>query len=79
MSNKIVLDNKRRASFGPEFNPGDSFLREVNGDLITFRKLQPAEVPLVRARKIKGHWVGAAINLSRHEIIEAIKRDRESR
>jgi len=79
MPSKVVLDNKRRGTFGPEFKPGDSFLREVSGDTVVFRKLQPAEPPLVRARRVKGKWVGADITLSREAIVEAIRRDRESR
>ena len=79
MSNKIVLDNKRRATFGPAFAPGDSFSREIAGDTVTFRKLQPAEPPLVRARKIKGRWMGAKIDLSRDAILRAVREDRDSR
>jgi hypothetical protein len=79
MPSKIVLDNKRRASFGPEFKPGDSFLREVSGDTITFRKLRPVEPPVVRARKVNGKWMGAELKLDREAIVAAIKRDRESR
>ena len=79
MANKIVLDNKRRGSFGSAFLPGDSFAREINGDVVTFRKLQPAEAPLVHARKVKGKWVGADIKLSREDIVKAIQRDRDER
>jgi len=79
MPNKIVLDNKRRGSFGPDFEPGDTFLREVSGETITFRKLKLAEAPLVRARKVNGRWVGAAIKVSRQEIVNAIREDREAR
>jgi hypothetical protein len=76
---KIVLDNKRRGAFGTDFHPGDAFLREVNGDTVTFRKLEPLEPPVLRARKVKGKWVGARIKISDEEILEAIRRDRESR
>ena len=79
MPNKIVLDNKRRGSFGCDFAPGDSFVREVNGNTVTFRKLQPAEPPLVRPRKIKGRWIGASLKIADQEIIDAIRRDREAR
>jgi hypothetical protein len=79
MSTPIVLDNKRRASFGPTFSPGDSFVRDVQGDTVVFRKLRPVEPPLVRARKVKGRWVGAKVELDRDAIIAAIRADRESR
>jgi hypothetical protein len=78
MANKISLDNKRRGSFGSAFRPGDCFLREVRGSTVLFRKLEPTEPPLVKARKIKGKWVGAAIKLPRKAIVEAIREDRES-
>lgn len=38
MSKPVVLDNKRRASFGPEFQPGDTFVRSVSGNRVTFEK-----------------------------------------
>ena len=79
MSSKVTLDNKRRGSFGSEFKPGDSFSREVSGDTVVFRKLQPVEPPLVRARKIKGRWMGAKVDLSREAILRAIREDRDSR
>jgi hypothetical protein len=79
MRTKIVLDNKRRGSFGSEFEPGDSFEREVRGETVMFHKLRPAEAPLVKARKIKGRWVGAAVKLDRDEIVASIREDREGR
>ena len=79
MANKISLDNKRRGSFGPAFAPGDSFLREINGNMVVFRKLEPAEPPLVRARKVNGKWIGAPVKLSRKAVVQAIREDREAR
>ena len=79
MTRKIVLDNKRRGSFGSGFYPGDSFSREVSGNTVVFRKLEPIEPPLVRARKIKGRWVGAPVKLSPQAIVEAIRQARESK
>lgn len=75
---KIILDNKRRGSFGPAFDPGDSFVRQVSGNTVKFRKLEPAEVPLVRARKVNRKWMGAAVKLSHKAIVEAIREDRET-
>jgi hypothetical protein len=79
MPSTIVLDNKRRATFGSQFEPGDSFLREVNGDTVIFRKLKPVELPLARAKKVGGKWMAGGPRPSRQAILEAIKRDRESR
>lgn len=79
MANKIVLDNKRRGTFGPDFRPGDAFEREIDGDTVTFRKLKLSDPPLVRARKVNGRWIGANLNPSRDAILRAIREDRESR
>ena len=38
MSRPIVLDDKRRASFSPDFRPGDTFVRSVNGNRVVFEK-----------------------------------------
>jgi hypothetical protein len=43
--------------------------RKKVGDLST-------EVPLVRARKINGRWVGAKVKMDREDIVNAIQRDR---
>jgi hypothetical protein len=79
MAEMVVLDNKRRGSFGPEFKPGDSFVREIKGETVVFRRLQVVEPPLVRARKIRGKWMGAGIKQSRQGIIDSIREDREQR
>ena len=79
MNKTIILDSKRRGSFGSGFNPGDAFLREVNGGTITFRKLAPEEIPLLHARKVNGKWMGADIALDRQSIVESIREDREAR
>jgi len=36
----------------------------------------PAEVPLVRARKVNGRWLGAKVKMDRDDIVKAIQRDR---
>jgi hypothetical protein len=79
MASKVTLDNKRRGSFGPDFRPGDTFLREVNGETVTFRKLAPATGPILRARKVKGRWIGAALKVPAQAIVDAIREDRESK
>lgn len=77
MADTVVLDNKRRGSFGLEFKPGDSFVREVKGETVVFRRLRVAEPPLVRVRKIGGKWMGADVKRPRQAIIHSIREDRE--
>jgi len=79
MANKITLDKKRRGSFGSVFAPGDSFLREINGNMVILRKLEPIEPPLVRARKVNRKWMGAAVKLSRKAVVQAVRKDRDAR
>jgi len=44
------------------------------------RRLEPAELaPLVKARKVRGRWVGANVKLDRAAVVNAIKLDREAR
>ncbi len=44
------------------------------------RRLEPVEpAQLVKARKVKGRWVGAAVKLDRAAVVEAIRQDREAR
>ena len=59
MSRTVQLDEKRRASFGTEFLPGDSFVREVSGNVVTFRKQEHRPVTAkVHFEKRNGYTVG---------------------
>ena len=53
--------------------------REVKGRGSLHREFERGKPQLVRARRLKGRWVGAAITLPREAIVDAIRRDRESR
>jgi hypothetical protein len=44
MSKQVVLDNKGRASFGSEFQPGDTCVRSVSGDRVVFEKTERDDV-----------------------------------
>ena len=82
MGRPIVLDNKRRASFGPEFRPGDAFIRSVNGGRVTFEKLERDDVPVVKpVRRGKGKWLmlPRGLKISRATIAAAICADRDAR
>jgi len=82
MSKPIVLDNKRRASFGPEFQPGDAFVRSVSGNRVVFEKLEQEDAAVVRpVRRGKGKWLMLPRNVkvSRATIAAAIRADRDAR
>ena len=76
MSKPVVLDNKRRASFGPEFQPGDTFVRSVSGSRVTFEKVE-TEVPTVRPRRTKEGWLMLPMKLDKKKIAAAIRADRD--
>ena len=42
-------------------------------------ELVEKEVPVVRARKVNGRWMGAEVQLDRAKVISAIRADREAR
>jgi hypothetical protein len=82
MSRPIVLDNKRRASFGPEFRPGDTFIRSVSGSRVTFEKIERDDVPVAKpVRRGKGKWLmlPRGLKISRATIADAIRADRTGR
>jgi hypothetical protein len=82
MSKPIVLDNKRRASFGPEFRPGDTFVRSISGSRVTFEKIERNDVPVVKpVRRGKGKWLmmPLGVKISRKTIAAAIRADRDAR
>ena len=60
MSKTVTIDEKRRASLGPSFSPGDSFVREINGDKVTFTRVEPVRTPAAKVRMARagGYTVG---------------------
>ena len=42
-------------------------------------ELVEKEVRVVRARKVKGRWMGAEVQLDRAGVVSAIRADREAR
>lgn len=72
------LDGKRRAVFPEGFVAGDSFLEEVSGDQVTYRLIQPAEVPLAKVGKRQGRSFVKA-PLDKKAIADAVRRERDAR
>ena len=78
MSKTTKLDPRRRGTFPPPFRPGDVFTREVAGNTVTFHLIQPAEVPLVKSRRISGKLMSPA-KVDDKLLSAAIRHDRDSR
>ena len=77
---KLVSDDKGRLTCSELFPPRTAFDASVQPDgSIRILELVEKQVPLARARKVGGRWVGAeGVKLDRAAIVESIRRDREA-
>jgi hypothetical protein len=79
MSAIIQLDEQRRGVFPEPFKPGDTLVVDrLGSETISMHLLQPAEVPTVEPRRIKGRLFGAKVELNRREVAAAVRADRDS-
>ena len=77
---KLVADENGRLACKSLFTPRKAFSAERQADgSIRLVELVEKKVPVVRARKINGRWVGAKVHLDRPEVVRAIRADREAR
>ena len=77
---KLVTDERCRLTSRELFKPNTPYNAEKRPDgRVTLTELAPAEVPVVRARKVNGRWVGANIRLNRQVVAAAIRADRNAR
>ena len=75
----VTVDDYNRVRL-PDVKPRQKFSIETgsNGRFV-LAPVEEADVPLVRARKINGRWVGAGIKIDRKAIVDAIREDRDAR
>jgi hypothetical protein len=77
---KLVADENGRLACKGLFTPRKVFSAERQADgSIRLVELVEKEVPVVRARKVNGRWMGAAVKLDRAAVLRAIRADREAR
>ena len=77
---KLVADANGRLACKSLFTPRKAFSAERQADgSIRLMELIEKEIPVVRARKVGGRWMGAAVQLDRAKVIGAIRADREAR
>ena len=77
---KLVADDNGRLACKSLFTPKKAFSAERQADgSIRLIELVEKEVPVVRARKVKGRWMGAAVRIDRAAVIRALRADRETR
>ena len=72
------LDSKRRAVFPEIFGPGDLFLEEIAGNQVTYRLLEPEEIPEGEIVERNGR-ARIATPLDPEKIARAIRQERDSR
>lgn len=74
------LDARRRGIFPAPFQPGDVMVPEYHDNTrVTFRLLQPADVPVAKSVKKKGMTLVKAAGVSREKIAGAIRAERDAR
>ena len=79
-SMKLVTDDRCRIQSRELFKPNTPYQAERTADgRIQFVELVEKDVPLVKARKVNGRWVGADVKIDRQALVDAIRADRESR
>ena len=77
---KLVTDDRCRIQSRELFKPNTPYQAERTADgRIQFVELVEKDVPLVKARKVNGRWVGADVKIDRQALVDAIRADRESR
>jgi hypothetical protein len=76
----VIVDSKKRVVL-PPVKPGERFeVADLDHGRILLTRLAPVEVPLVRAVKVKGRWMGnPSVKFSRKAIVDSIRQDREER
>ena len=77
---KLVTDEACRLQSRELFKPNTPYEAERKTDgRVELVELVEKDVPLVRARKVDGRWMGADIKLDRRAVVASIREDRESK
>jgi hypothetical protein len=80
MESVTTLDTRRRGVFPLPFQPGDVLVKESqNGEVISFRLLKPAKVPVVKLRRQAGFTMLDISPISPERIVSALQADRDAR
>jgi hypothetical protein len=75
----VTVDDYNRVRL-PDVKPRQKFSMSTDtGNRIILAPVEEADVPLVKARKVNGRWVGAGVKIDRKTIVDAIRQDREGR
>jgi hypothetical protein len=73
----VTVDDYNRVRL-PDVKPRQKFSLSVEtGNRLVLAPVEEADVPLVKARKIGGRWVGAGMKVDRKAVVNALREDRE--
>lgn len=73
----VTVDDYNRVRL-PDVKPRQKFSVEAGNNRIVLALVDEVDVPLVKARKVNGRWMGAkGVKLDRQAIVNAIREDRE--
>jgi hypothetical protein len=73
----VTVDDYNRVRL-PDVKPRQKFSVEAGNNRIVLALVDEVDVPLVKARKVNGRWIGAeGVKLDRQAVINAIREDRE--
>ena len=75
----VTVDDYNRVRL-PDVKPRQKFSVEAGNNRIVLALVEEVDVPLVKARKVKGRWIGAeGVKVDRKAVVDAIREDRERR
>jgi hypothetical protein len=73
----VTVDDYNRVRL-PDVKPRQKFSVETANNRIVLALVDEVDVPLVKARKVNGRWMGAeGVKLDRQAVVNAIREDRE--
>jgi hypothetical protein len=73
----VTVDDDNRIRL-PGVKPRQKFSVEAGNNRIVLALVEEVDVPLVKARKVNGRWIGAeGVKVDRQAVINAIREDRE--
>ena len=75
----VTVDDYNRVRL-PDVKPRQKLSYENLGNgRFALVLLQETEVPVVKARRVNGRWIGAEVKLDRKVVVDSLREDREAR
>lgn len=75
----LTVDDYNRVRL-PDVKPRQKLSYENLGNgRMSLALVEEVNVPLVKARKVNGRWIGADVKLDRRAVVNSLREDRDSR